>query len=119
MKARILLPFLTAAVAVYGVQQEAQESALKAEIQALETRVATIESYLQARATSAQSIATAIDRAVEKGYTAGINFEARQVLVDAWKADIQAGAAGVPGAPKPAPTDRTDPRVLRRQTGGR
>lgn len=119
MKARILLPFLTAAFATYGVQQEAQESALKAEIQALEARVATVESYLQARATSAQSIASAIDRAVEKGYTAGINYEARQVLVDAWKADIQSATSGVPGAPKAAPVDTTDPRIRRRQTGGR
>ena len=119
MKARILLPFLTAAFATYGVQQEAQESALKAELQALEARVATVETYLQARATSAQSIAKAIDSAVDKGYTAGINYEARQVLVDAWKADIQAGAAGVPGAPKATPTERVDPRLRRRQTGGR
>lgn len=119
MKARILLPFLTAAFAAYGVQQEAQESALKAEIQALEGRVATIETYLQARATSARSVASAIDEAVEQGFTAGINYEARKTLVDAWKADIDTLSSGVPGAKKSAPAEKVDPRVRRRQTGGR
>ena len=61
-----------------------------------------------------------LDRAVAKGYTAGINYEARQILVDAWKADIAAANDKVPGAKASGPTGRVDPRIARRkQAGGR
>ena len=120
MTTRILIPVLTAAFAIYGVQQESQEDALEAKVQALETRIQTVETYLQARAASSSSISSAIDRAVAKGYTAGINYEARQILVDAWKADIAAANDKVPGAKVSGPTGRVDPRIARRkQAGGR
>lgn len=118
MKARFLLPAFTALFCGYGVQQEGQEAALQAQVQVLEARIVAIEGYLQAQAASSTAVGAAIESAIDKGYTAGINFEARQVLVDAWKKQVAAANRSVPGAKTNVPTERLDPRVVRRQRSG-
>lgn len=82
-----------------------QVDALQAEVEALRSslevergRVDQIEAYLQAQAKSMTAYERAVDAAVEKGYTAGINFESRQVLVEAWRKQVEAANHAVPGA---------------------
>jgi len=118
MKNRLVLPLISALFCGYGVQQEGQETALEAKVGALEARLTAVEGYLQAQAVGASALDASIDQAVEKGYTAGINFEARQVLVDAWKRQIQNLQQGVPGAKAAAPAAPVDPRVQRRTPRG-
>ena len=118
MKNRLLLPLISAVLCGYGVQQEGQEAALEAKIGALEARLTAVEGYLQAQASGASALDASIDSAVAKGYTAGINFEARQELVAAWKRQIQSLQQGVPGAKVAPPAPAVDPRVQRRTPHG-
>jgi len=98
----------------YGVQQDAKDD-LTDQVTALEERLDAVEAYLgeQVRADAAET--KAIDAAVDQGFTAGINFEARKTLVGAWKARARAAAKHVPGAKKDAEAKRVDPRLTRRR----
>jgi hypothetical protein len=125
MKRNLCIPLVTLALAGgYGAQQEAQESELKAKVEALElqveelselaSRVESIETYLKANARAMESYGSAVDEAVSKGFATGENYPSRQVLVQAWKAQVRAATTQVPG-PKPKPTEHVDPRLRRRQ----
>jgi hypothetical protein len=46
-----------------------------------------------------------MDKAVEEGFTAGINYRSRETLVQAWKAQNRAALKDVPGSK--ATTDQT------------
>ena len=61
-------------------------------------RIERIESYLQTQARSVRATDRAMDKAVEEGFTAGINYRSRETLVQAWKAQNQAALKDVPGS---------------------
>lgn len=117
MKKQLILPALTLALASgYGVQQEAQEAELKKKVTRLEQRLDQVEAYLAAQAQAEQQVVDAVEKAVEQGFTAGINFEARETLVAAWKSRAQAAAQGAPGAKaEEQDGEDVDPRVRRRR----
>lgn len=98
----------------YGVQQDAKDD-LTDQVTALEGRLDAVEAYLGDQVRADAAVTKAIDAAVGQGFTAGINFEARQTLVDAWKARARAAASNVPGAKPEAEAERVDPRLTRRR----
>lgn len=110
MNKRLLLPTLTLGLATgYGIQQDAKGD-LGSQVGALQQRLEAVEGYLAAQVEADRTMLEAIERSVAKGFTAGINFEARQILVDAWRARTGSAARKVPGQKEPAPAKPTDPR---------
>ena len=102
----LLLPLVTLVLAgSYGVNQDQENQELTAKLAEVETRLTSIEAYLQAQSASAEAYGQAVDQAVKDGYTWGENNQARKVLVDAWKAHTKAAVMNVPGAKteEPAP----------------
>ncbi|MEE8466982.1 MAG: hypothetical protein V3T22_00910 [Planctomycetota bacterium] len=112
----LLLPLVTLVLAGgYSVRQDQENQDLTAKLAEVETRLTSIETYLQAQAAGAQAYSAAVDRAVEDGYTWGENNNARKVLVEAWKAHAKAVGTNVPGAKSEKAAPRVDPRIARRQ----
>lgn len=115
MTKRLCLPFLTLGLAAgYGITQEAQEDDLKNQVTALEARLDAVEGYLAAQAAAEAALVPALDKAVEQGYTSGINFEARKTLLGAWRARATAAGKHVPGAKTADASKPVDPRLRRR-----
>jgi hypothetical protein len=116
MNKRHLLPTLALGLVTgYGVQQDAKDD-LREQVETLEGRVVAVEGYLAAQVEADKSLLGAVDRSVNQGFTAGINFLARETLVAAWKARAAAAAQNVPGAKRGRSADRVDPAPPR---GGR
>jgi hypothetical protein len=111
----ILLPFTLVLAGGFGVQQDQENQDLTAKLAEVETRLASIETYLQAQAKGAEAYSAAVDQAVKDGYTWGENNNARKVLVEAWKAHAKAAGVNVPGAKSGKAGPRVDPRIARRQ----
>ncbi len=112
MKTLHLLSALTLGLAAgYGSQQD-DKQALAQEVELLQARVQNIENYLVAQANAEKAVSEAIDRAVEEGFTVGINFKAREILVQAWKERAKTAQQGLPKKKEPAKA--VDPRLLRR-----
>lgn len=70
--------------------QDPAEGALGAQVKALEERVQQLEGYMAGQAEAAKAVDAALDQAVAAGYTSGINFKSREILVAAWKASAKA-----------------------------
>ncbi len=92
-----LLPVAAAGlIAVQGMSQSAplaqdpesgdETNALAAQVALLEARIDGLETYIQKQAKAAEALNGSIDAAVDAGFTAGINFKAREILVRGWKA---------------------------------
>jgi len=115
MKNRLCIPLLALGLAGgYGIQEDAKDD-LAARVSALEERLDAVERYLAAQAEAEQAVVAAIDRAVEQGFTAGINFESRKTLVAAWRKRAEAARQGLPGKKKKTSEEEpTDPRLRRR-----
>jgi hypothetical protein len=84
----------------YGALQESNANDLQERVDKLETRLAKMENYVQAQASSLRSFGTSLDAAVKKGFTAGINFDSRKILVRAWRKIVDAAAETTTGTPK-------------------
>ena len=109
MNKRHLLPTLALGLVTgYGVQQDAKQD-LREQVEALEGRVVAVEGYLAAQVEADKALLTAVDRSVDQGFTAGINFPSRETLVAAWRARAAAAAKGLPGAAPDAPSESGDP----------
>lgn len=91
-----LLPVAAAGlIAVQGMSQSAplpqdpgsgdETKALASQVALLEARVSGLEKYIEKQAKAAEALNGSIDAAVDAGFTAGINFKAREILVKAWK----------------------------------
>jgi hypothetical protein len=85
------------------------DAALEARFGALEARLAQTEAYLQAQAKAAEALSAKLKEAEEAGFTSGINFRSREILVGAWRAQIKATTSGVPGAKTAAPAEKKQP----------
>ena len=118
MRPRFLLPIVSAAFCGYGIQQEGQEAALQAKVDALEARVVAVEAYLQAQASHAESMSAVLVDAVAKGFVPGINFESRAALVEGWRRGVETATANVPGKKSQGNGKAVDPRVVRREQQG-
>jgi hypothetical protein len=91
------------------VEQPA-DPALLAKVEELERKVATLEAWVAAQQAQSKLTADALDRAQSAGFTAGINFTSREILLEAWRAE----AAKVQEGGPPAPVVVVDPK----QKGG-
>lgn len=80
----------------YGVFQDSKVKQLENQVQLLNTRLGSVEKYVQAQARSLKAFGASLDFAVKKGYTAGINFESRKVLVRGWREIVDAAAKHPP-----------------------
>lgn len=79
---------------------ELQLAKMSEQLEALTLGQQEIRVYLDQRAVASRALDAAIDRAVQQGYTAGINFESRETLVAAWRKELEAIRTNVP---MPAP----------------
>ena len=70
--------------------QDPADGELAAQVQGLQDRVEKLESYVSDQAKAAKAVSAALDQAVAAGYTSGINFKSREILVSAWKASAKA-----------------------------
>lgn len=80
-------------------RMEARLDEFGTQIDALTEGQRAIQRYLEQRAQASSALESALDRAVEQGYTAGINFESRKTLVAAWRKDLAELRTNVPGPP--------------------
>ncbi|MFT7677792.1 MAG: outer membrane murein-binding lipoprotein Lpp [Planctomycetota bacterium] len=83
-----------------GTSQDPAGDNLAAQVQGLQDRVEQLESYNAEQAEAAKAVALALDQAVAAGYTSGINFKAREILVAAWKASAKAQIGAESGKDK-------------------
>lgn len=97
------------------------EEALAAEVKAGESTRKTLEeirSYLESQALSAKKLSATLDQADDLGFTKGINFESRQVLLRGWHSALDAAQEGVPKSPRKTRKGET-PRPLGSRSGER
>ena len=80
----------------FGVFQDAKVAELEKRVKLLDDRLAKVERYVRAQASSINAFGASLDSAVKKGYTAGINYESRHVLVGAWRKIVEAAAKNAP-----------------------
>ena len=108
-------PLSGPAVAQEPVEQP-QDPALLAKVDELERKVATLETWVTAQQTQSKLTVAALAAAEAKGFTAGINFESREILLAAWRAEEATVQAAGPGAPQvvvvPEPKGDTDDRAV-------
>lgn len=70
--------------------------------------------YLEAQAASAAAMTATLAKSEELGFTAGINFESREVLLAGWRAHLKTIEKDVPGArQKRAAADEAAGRPVR------
>jgi len=90
--------------------------ALATDVSETKATLARIVRYLDAQASSAASLAGALDESEKAGFTAGINPNSREILLAGWRAQLSTAQRDVPVMPpspeppkKPvAKTDGTD-----------
>ena len=85
----------------YGVFQDTKVAQLENRVKLLDDRLAKVEKYVRAQASSISAFGASLESAVKKGYTAGINYESRQVLVGGWRKIVEAAAKNAPSQAKP------------------
>jgi hypothetical protein len=109
----LALPLLTGLSALTASPQESQEG-LEGRVAKLEEELAAAKKreqetralleqtlvYLEQRARSAQALLTALDESEREGFTAGINFRSREILLAGFRAYWGETPKGLP---KPAP----------------
>ena len=103
-------------LAPLDAQRSAQDSGLDTRVAALEDALAREQkahaetralldetvAYLQDQAHSAQSMLGVLDQAEAAGFTAGINFHSREILLAGWREAYGTAQKEVPGSKKPA-----------------
>ncbi len=102
------------ALAPVGAQRSAQDSGLDARVAALEVALASEQkahaetralldqtvAYLEEQSKSAQSMLGVLDAAEAAGFTAGINFHSRELLLAGWREAYATAQKDVPSAKK-------------------
>ncbi len=115
-KRKLGILLLTTALAGtgYGVLQDTKVAELEKRVKLLDDRLAKVEKYVRTQASSIKEFGVSLDVAVKKGFTAGINYESRQILVGGWRKIVEAAAKNVPsqttptkGKAKPSRGDRS------------
>ena len=77
---------------------EAQIAELQAKNQELEASLEEVRTYLTAQAASAARVLEALQASEEAGFTKGINYESREILLSAWRDYHGTLQKSVPGA---------------------
>jgi hypothetical protein len=67
--------------------------------------------YLEAQSKSAQALTETLAESEALGYTAGINFESRELLLAGWRARLKAIQKDLPGVEQKAPAKKPDDKV--------
>jgi len=70
------------------------------DVQTLQAQQAKVHSYLVAQAEQAELMAKTLDESEAEGFTKGINFHSRELLIAGWRAQIATQRANVPGMEK-------------------
>ncbi len=86
----------------YGVLQDTKAAELENRVKLLDDRLAMVEKYVRTQASSIKAFGVSLDVAVKKGFTAGINYESRQILVSGWRKIVEASAKNAPGLVAPS-----------------
>ena len=73
------------------------DAALAQRVQLLESRLAQVETYLQAQSKAAESQIKVLGTVEEQGFTAGANYKSREALLETLNASAKAAQTGVPG----------------------
>jgi len=71
--------------------------ALMLDVQALQAHRSAVEHYLHAQAAEAQRMAATLNTSEEEGFTSGINFRSRELLLEGWHAQLEVLRKDVPG----------------------
>ena len=87
---------------------EAQVAELRAKNQELEAAMEEVQAYLKAQAASASRVLAAVQASEEAGFAKGINWQSREILLNAWRDYHGTLQKAVPGSKK---TDETARRV--------
>lgn len=81
------------------VEQPA-DPALLATVEALQQRVTTLEAWVAAQQAQSKLTFAALAAAEAAGFTAGINFKSREILLAAWRAEEATVQAAGPNGPQ-------------------
>lgn len=92
---------------------ETELTAARAAIEALTAEVASstalterTAAWARGQAAAASAMAATLDAAEGAGFTKGINYASREILLRGWRRRLAAQGEGVPGAPRPSGTRR-------------
>lgn len=77
---------------------EARLEVLELELAATRSLLDETVSYLQAQAQAARSLGSSLDAAEAAGFTAGINYRSRELLLNGWRQALQASQTRLPGS---------------------
>ncbi len=97
----------------FGVLQDTKVAELEKRVKLLDDRLAKVEKYVCTQASSIKAFGVSLDVAVKKGFTAGINYESRRILVGGWRKIVEAAAKNAPGLVAPSKS------VTKSNTGSR
>src|SRR5262245_57798172 len=84
---------------------EREVATMKKEVEASKTLVEETTRYLAGAKERSDALLQTFDESEKLGFTAGINFDSRKVLLAGLRAYVRGEAEGLPGAKKPAPAD--------------
>jgi hypothetical protein len=72
--------------------------AVLARLEILEKQMAQVQTWIQAQAKQAETLAAAVEASEKEGFVYGINPKSREVLLAAWRAHAATLRAAVPGS---------------------
>ncbi|MCP3920073.1 MAG: hypothetical protein GY711_31490 [bacterium] len=81
-------------------------AALAQRVQLLESRLAQVETYLQAQAKAAEAQTKLLGAVEEQGFAAGANYKSREALLETLNASAKAAQTGVPGVEEKKDDDK-------------
>lgn len=82
---------------------EREVATLRKEADAGRTLAEETTRYLAGAKERSEALQKVLDESEALGFTAGINFDSRKVLLAGWRAYLSGEADGLPGAKKPDP----------------
>jgi hypothetical protein len=89
------------------------------ELAEMRSQVERCTTYLAAQAELAKSVLASLDESEQAGFTAGINFRSREILLAGFRSFYDGLQKDVPQPTKPAPaTEPTPPKSTGRTGGG-
>ena len=97
---RTWIPVFALGLAAGWGSQEPQVAELEKRVAETEKGLLEVQKYIQAQVTAAKALRTALEKAEEEGFTAGINYTSRETLLEAWRAEIDAATKDTPGGAK-------------------
>lgn len=86
-----------------GTRQKLED--VTRELQETRTQCAQVLVYLDNQARQATTMKETLDQAEAAGFTKGINYESREILLRGWRVQLDALQQNVPALPAPKPAD--------------